>query len=264
MAQPLPASGRLAVSESACPLCQRPLGLRPRVALGDGTQVHEKCHRAVAAPAEAAMSGMMQDLHHPGDLPYCSFSGSDIAALEPPAPHDDAASFQGAGVLDGPGDGEDDVDVVEKASTASTTFMAADGFDGSADECVFKMDDQGVRGGGECEVEDLTKQHGHGSPAARHVAPAAESESTAPAAPPPWTPSEKGRSAEGGASGSLGDGIHAASHLSRQHADKRPRENSVATSTTSTLAASADGALPGGLSVCMCVPLWRALVVGRH
>ena len=37
--------------------CQRPLGLRPRLALRDGTQVHEFCHRAVAAPEEAAMPG---------------------------------------------------------------------------------------------------------------------------------------------------------------------------------------------------------------
>ena len=246
-----PAPGRLAVSESACPLCQRPLGLRPRVALGNGTQVHEKCQRA--AERGAGMSGMMQDLHQPADHPYCSFSGADVAALESPAPHDDAASFHGAGVLgDGPGDGEEDVDVLEKASTASTTetFMAADGFNGSADECVFKMDDQSVMGGGECEAEHLQKRDG--SPAARRVAPAAESESTTPAAPPPATPSGKGRSAEGGASGCVGAGIHPASLFSRQHADKRTR---LASEGTSAPAASADGALPGDLPVLMHIPV---------
>jgi hypothetical protein len=54
----------MAMSDFACALCQRPLGLRPRLALSDGTQVHEFCHRAVAVPAEeAAIPGAMALLH---------------------------------------------------------------------------------------------------------------------------------------------------------------------------------------------------------
>ena len=243
----------MAMSDFACALCQRPLGLRPRLALSDGTQVHEFCHRAVAVPAEeAAMpgAGVMQDLQGQGDDRYCSFPGADIPALKPPAPHDDAAGFQG--VLGGPVEGVDDADPVEKASTASTTFMAADAFDGSSDECLLNLEDQGL------VVGDERQCHAFGP--ARHAAFPAESDSTPRAAPPPAGPGVS-RCADGGAWGCVGDGSLPASLLSKTGGhqgavrtrtaleEPRPQENGVG--GTSAPLASSGGPLPGVMPVLM-------------
>jgi hypothetical protein len=238
---------KMAMSGFACALCQRPLGLRPRLALSDGRQVHEFCHRAVAAPEEAAMpgAGVMQDLQ--GDDPYCSFPGADIPALEPPAPHDDAAGFQG--VLGGPGEGEDDADVVEKASTASTTFMAADAFDGSSDECLLNLEDQGLVAGDQSQCHALSP--------ARHAASPAESGST-PRAAPPAGPGVS-RCADGVAWGCVGDGSLPANLLSKAGGhqgavrtrmaleEPRPHENDVG--GTSAPVASSGDPLPGAMPV---------------